>query len=174
MLSKDRIKQWKLHPSQRGQFSFELYKAMSKNDKIVLVLADLGFLQFDAHVEDFPDRVINCGAAEQAATGIAIGLAIKGKIPFIYTITNFVLYRNFEWVRNYIDHESIPVKLVGAGRDNDYDVDSYTHASVDAKYFLDGFPNIVQFWPTSNEEVTSAVEEMVKNDKASFLSVTRK
>jgi len=170
----NRIKDWKLHPSQRGQFSFDLYKEMSKNDKIWLILPDLGWKQFDPHCEDFPDRVVKCGAAEQSAVGIAIGLAQMGKIPFIYTITNFVLYRPFEWIRNYLDNESTNVKLVGAGRDEDYKDDGFSHYSSDAKYVLDGFKNIVQFWPEEQKEIKGMVHEMVTNNKPSFISLTRK
>jgi transketolase len=105
--------------------------------------------------------------------GIAVGLALKGKIPFVHSMTPFVLYRPFEWIRNYIDHESIPVKLVGSGRDRDYKDDSFTHECEDAKYLLDGWKNIVQFWPQEKEDVEAMVHEMVTNGKPSFISLKR-
>jgi transketolase len=45
----------------------------------------------------------------------------------VYSITPFVLYRPFEWIRNYLDHEKIPVKLVGGGRDKDYGYLGFSH-----------------------------------------------
>jgi transketolase len=170
----ERLDNYPKHPSQRGEFGYQLYKAMAEDEKVWLVLGDLGYKQFDPHKEDFPERVVDCRASEQAALGVAVGLALRGKTPFVYSITNFVLYRPFEWVRNYLDHEKIPVKLVGAGRDLDYGDDGYTHTSEDAKDLLKLLPNITQFWPQSNEEVEQAVKEMLTNNKPSFLSVTRK
>jgi len=59
--------------------------------------------------EDYPQRFLNTGAIRQAMMGIAVGLALEGKIPFVYTNLPFLLYRPFETLRNYVDHERIPV-----------------------------------------------------------------
>ena len=162
------------YPTQRGYFPGALYNEMVKNDKIWFLTGDLGYGQFDKIRSDFPERFLTCGPAEQAMMGIAIGLAMKGFIPFVHSMTTFVLYRPFEWIRNYIDHESIPVKLVGSGRGKDYAVDSFTHECEDAKYILDNFPNIIQFWPTDKEQIEQMVHMMVINGQPSFISLTRK
>jgi len=99
------------HNSMRGWFAYELYKQMARDERIWLVVGDLGYKAFDYIKRDFPDRFLNCGAAEQAMMGIATGLALNGKIPFVYSITAFLLYRPFETIRNYVNHEKIPVKL---------------------------------------------------------------
>ena len=168
-----KIPQSEWYPSQRGFFPGALYNEMVDNENIVCLTADLGYKQFDRIRTDFPDRFIDCRASEQAMVGIAVGLALKGKIPFVHSMTPFVLYRPFEWVRNYIDHENIPVKLVGSGRDKDYKDDSFTHECEDAKYLLDGWKNIVQFWPEEKEDVEAMVKEMVTNEKPSFISLRR-
>jgi len=96
MKSKERLKDYPLHESMRGYFGRALYKEMASNEDIWLVTADLGYKMFDSHFEDFPERVINVGASEQAGVGICVGLALQGKIPVFYSITNFTLYRPFE------------------------------------------------------------------------------
>jgi len=170
----ERIKNYTHHPSQRGKFGFELYKQMAKNENVWLILPDLGYKLFDPHCADFPGRIVKTGASEQGAMGVAIGLAMKGKIPFIFSITNFVIYRPYEWIRNYIDHEEIPVKILGGGRDLDYADDSFTHTCEELKTVLSAFPKLVQFWPQNNEEIETMCEEMVTNNKPSFISLTRK
>jgi len=146
---------------------------MEKNPKIFLICCDLGYKVFDEHFRAFPERCINTGAAEQAAMGIAVGLALEGKIPFIYSITNFVLYRPFETVRNYLDHEQIPVKILAAGRDKDYAHDGYSHQSEDAKKILDTLPNIVQFWPEDKQEIPDILKETMRNNLPTFISLRR-
>jgi len=169
-----KIPQSEWYPSQRGFFPGALYNEMLENEKAWLLTADLGYGQFNKIRDDFPDRFVDCRASEQGMMGVAIGLALKGKIPFVHSMTPFVLGRPFEWIRNYLDHENIPVKLVGSGRDKDYADDSFTHEAEDAKYILNGFKNIVQFWPKEKEDVEAMVKEMISNNKASFISLTRK
>src|SRR3990172_1226627 len=64
-------------------------------------------------------QVINCEASEQAMVDIAVGLALSGQIPLVYCITPH-LFRAYESLRIYLDHERISVKLVGIGRGQDY------------------------------------------------------
>lgn len=169
----DRMLNWNLHPSQRGVFALELYKAMATDDRVWLVTADLGYGMFDHHRDDFPDRFLNTGASEQAATGICVGLALQGKIPFLYSITPFLLYRPFEWHRNYLNHEGIPVRLVGSGLNDDYKHDGITHDATDAKQVLDCLPNIIRHFPRTKEEIPQCVADMLSTDSPSFIALRR-
>lgn len=165
--------EYPLHNSQRGYFGRELYFAMQSRQDIVLLTGDLGYKMFDLHRRDFPDRFINCGASEQAMIGIAVGMSYRGKLPVVYSITNFLLYRPFEFIRNYIDNEKARVVLVGGGRDYDYAHDGWTHHSPDAEAVLGCFPNIRQYWPKSNGEVVKMFGEAIGDSGPSFISLTR-
>ena len=157
----------------RGWFAYELLVHMMKNDNIYLLTGDLGYGVFDIIRDNFPDRFINCGAAEQAMMGIAVGLALEGKIPFVYSITTFLLYRPFETIRNYVNHEQIPVRLIGSGRDRDYEHDGFSHWSEDAFGILSDFPDIQVHWPIKKEAIPGIVKEMIETNKPAFLSLRR-
>lgn len=161
------------YESQRGWFAYELYRQMKKDKKIILSCFDLGFGIFDQHFKDFPDRCFNLGASEQAGIGIAVGLALSDKRVFCYSITNFLIYRPFEFIRNYLDKESIPVRLVASGRGKDYLEDGITHHSEDIKDIMDCFKNITQYYPETKEEIPDMVKEMIKNNRPSFISLRR-
>lgn len=161
------------HESQRGYFAFELYEQMKENKDIVLITGDLGYGMFDAIRDEFPDRFFNVGAAEQAMIGIAVGMAYQGKIPVVYSITNFLLYRPFEFIRNYINKEKLHIILAGGGRDRDYSHDGLTHWSEDAKQVLKCFPNIKQLWPESNEEAAIALDQGLEEKDPLFISLKR-
>jgi transketolase len=162
-----------IYPTQKGYFAHYLYEEMKINKKIFLIIPDLGYGIYNKHLKDFPDRAINVGASEQSAIGIAVGLAIQGKIPFIFSIPNFLIYRPYEWIRNYINHESIPVKLIVGGRDDEYKEDGFTHQSKDLKEVMKVFPNIIQYWPDKKEEIELIVKEMILNNKPCLLSMPR-
>lgn len=170
MKTKERLKNYPLHKSQRGYFGKALYEAMAKDPDIYLLVGDLGYKLFDAHFEDFPKRFINCGASEQAMLGIAVGLAQEHKKPFVYTITSFFL-RAAETISLYLDHENIPVRLVGSGRDGDYAHDGISHDCTAAQKFLDG--KVMEYYPENKEQIPAMVKRMVKEEEAGFISLKR-
>ena len=157
----------------RRTFAQELHKQMTLDTNIVVLVGDLGFGMFDQIRVDYPSRFINCGAAEQAMLDMAVGLALSGKKPFVYSITNFLLYRPFETLRTYINAENIPVILCASGRDCDYKHDGISHQSVDAKQILDCLPNIVQYWPETKEEIPTLVKQMAESTQPAFISLKR-
>ena len=162
------------HDSMRGEFAYQLYRQMEKDPDIWLITGDLGFGMLDMIKEDFPERFINTGAAEQVMTGIAVGLALEGKKPFVYSITTFLLYRPFETIRNYVNYEKISVRLVGGGRDKDYEHDGFSHWSNDALMVLDKcLPNIQSLWPDTKEDIPEMVKYMVEDDRPWFISLKR-
>lgn len=161
------------HDSMRGWFAYELYQQMKKNKAIYLIVGDLGYRVFDDIRRDFPERFINTGAAEQAMMGIAVGLALEGKIPFVYSITTFLLYRPFETIRTYINHEKLNVKLIGSGRDRDYEHDGISHWSSDAEDIMVLFRNIKKEWPDLKQEIPQLVQEMIETKEPYFLSLRR-
>ena len=157
----------------RKEFCDELHKSMAKDNRIIIIAVNLGYNFLDQIRKDYPNRFIDTGVSEQAAMGMAVGLVSEGKIPVVYTITSFLLYRPFEIIRNYINYYKYPVKLGGTGRDKDYSHDGMSHWSEDAKYFLDGFPNIVQFWPDNEGAITQIMNDFLYNQKPSFISLRR-
>jgi transketolase len=167
------VNDMKIHDSQRGHFAHALWQEMSSNPDIYLVTADMGYRMLDAIRTDHPDRFINTGASEQAAMGIAVGLAIEGKIPFVYSITTFILYRPFEFIRNYVNHECIPVRIVGGGRDDDYARDGISHQALEVRQVMDLFPNIRAYWPNRKDDIPAIVREMVISPSPAFISLRR-
>lgn len=161
------------HPSMRGYFAHEVGRLMEQNNKIWIVSGDLGYKMWDVVREYYPERFINTGASEQSMVGIAVGLALEGLIPIVYTITPFLLYRPFEVIRNYINHEQIPVKLIGSGRDRDYKIDGFSHWAEEDKEVMKIFSNIIAKWPKTKEEIPDLVKKMVSDQKPWYVNLTR-
>jgi transketolase len=157
----------------RALFAKEMHKKMSKNDRIWVLVNDLGYKMWDKVRQDFPNRFINVGAAEQTLIGVGVGLALNGKIPIIYSITSFLLYRPFETIRNYVNHEKIALKLIGAGRDKDYLHDGISHWSEEDKKIMNIFKNIHARWPKKIEEIPNLVDSMLKSQKPWYINLRR-
>lgn len=157
----------------RPKFFELLYEAMKKDNRIWLLVGDLGYGGADKIRDDFPDRFINCGAAEQAMIGIACGLAFEGKIPFCYSIAPFLVYRPFEMLRSYVNYEKIPINLAASGRDKDYLHDGYSHNAEDVSLLLGGLININKYFPEELKDVEKMFQQMLENKKPNFISLKR-
>jgi len=157
----------------RRLFVNQLSLLMESDESIVILLGDLGYGIFDDLRKNFPDRCINVGASEQLMIGAAVGMALVGKKPICYSITPFLLYRPFEFIRNYMQEEGVGVKLVGSGRDRDYKDAGYTHHCVEANAILSQLPNIETFFPESNLELESQLKSFINSKNPGFLSLKK-
>lgn len=157
----------------RKIFFRELYKRMKINKKIWAITGDLGYIGFDDIRKDFPDRFINVGAAEQSMIGIAVGLALEDKIPFVYSITPFLLFRGFEGIRNYINREKIAVKLVGSGRNSDYIHDGFSHWAGDDVKIMKFFTNIIPLWPKKEKDIIPLMDHIIATPRPFYLNLKR-
>lgn len=155
----------------RKQFAEFLHNEMAINENIYLLTGDLGYGLWDRIKIDYPDRFINTLSSEQLMLGMACGLALEGKLPVVYSITPFVIYRPFEWIRNYLDHENIPVKLVGGGRDKDYGYLGFSHWAEEDLDVMGLFKNIKAYKPDNAD--TDVFKEFINNKKPSYLNLSR-
>lgn len=148
--------------------------AETMHDKRVRLLAgDVGFGVLDEAFRAAPDRCWNMGAAEQAMVGAAVGMTYEGKIPICYTITPFMLYRPFEWLRNYCQIEKAPIKLVGVGRDDDYKSLGYTHWCFEQRAVLNVLDGIHGFFPSDEDDLKLIWPAFMKATGPVYLNLRR-
>jgi len=159
--------------SIRKKFTELLYNEMARDERINLIVGDLGWKHFDQLRLTYPDRFINVGAAEQLLIGTGIGMALEGKIPIVYSMTPFLLYRPFEFIRVHIDNDKIPVKLFGAGRDKDYDWLGFTHWAHDDKEHTRGFKNIEKYWPEDLDEMENIFFDTIYSPIPCYVNLKR-
>ena len=82
--------------------------------RVVVLEADLGKSTKSCHFRDeYPDRTVSLGIAEQNMMLVAAGMASSGKIPFASTFAIFT-ERAFEQVRNGIARPGLPVHICGS------------------------------------------------------------
>ncbi|MDD4294175.1 MAG: transketolase [Candidatus Omnitrophica bacterium] len=103
----------------RKEILSNLVPYFRNNDKLFLIVCDMGFGVVDELKKEFPDRVINAGIMEQATVGIAAGMSMQGFVPIVYSIVNFLVYRAIEQMRNDVILQNLNVKFIGNGV-NDY------------------------------------------------------
>ena len=148
-----------------GQLINELAK---KDDKIVLLVGDIGYGIFDEFRKKNPKKFFNMGICEQSLIGTASGMALEGLKPWVYTITPFLIERPFEQLKLDIDQQNVNVKLVGYA---DYPELGPTHSETNAKELMKLLKNIEAFFPENSEQTEQHVLYCYEKKGPTFISL---
>lgn len=131
----------------RTSFVNQLLEEARRNEKIFLLVGDLGYHVVEPFAQEFPDRFINVGIAEQNMAGIAAGLAMTGYNVYIYSIGNFPTLRCLEQIRNDIAYHKANVKVVSVGAGYAYGSLGATHQATEEIGAIRVIPNMVVATP---------------------------
>ena len=152
----------------RRKFGKIISDLAHKDDKIVLLVGDIGYGIFDDFRKNHPNRFFNLGICEQSLVGTAAGMALEGLKPWVYTITPFLIERPFEQIKLDINQQKANVNLVGFA---DYPSLGPTHSELNAKYLMKLFKNIKSFFPKDSRATEKAVISAYKMKSPSFISL---
>ena len=156
---------------KRKIFFEELIKLAEKDDKIVLIVPDVGFSFTEEFESKFPNRYFNFGVTEQSCVLIASALALDGWKPYVYSMINFVLFRPAEMVRNGIVHHKSNVKLLGVKGSEKYKFLGWSHNLNHESEDVDFCKNIGldAFAPETEEDVRKVIQQTYQNNKPTYV-----
>jgi transketolase len=153
----------------RNTFIQVLMEEAKRDDRIFLITPDMGFSVLEQFGELFPGRLLNVGIAEQNAVGVAAGLALSGKIVYVYSIIPFVTMRCFEQVRVDVAYMNTNVRLVGVGAGLSYGPAGATHHSIEDISIMRSLPNMTVCCPGDPIEVKDLVRQSVNHSGPMYI-----
>ena len=139
-----------------------------KDDKIVLLVGDIGYGIFDDFRKQHPRKFFNLGICEQSLIGTASGMALEGLKPWVYTITPFLIERPFEQIKLDIDQQKVNVNLVGFA---DYPTLGPSHSELNDKKLMSLFKNIKSYFPSDSVQTEKLTIQAYKNKGPNFISL---
>lgn len=153
----------------RRAFVDTLNQLAEKDDKIIVVIPDVGFLYLDDPKNKF--RVINTGVNEQFATIFAANLALQGWTVYYYTMINFALFRNAEMVRNAIVCHEAPVTILGVKGSSSYKFLGFSHNLLHENEDTVFCANIGLEWhrPTDGEMVSAILKDQHEKPRPIYI-----
>jgi len=141
----------------RDRFADTFYELGKADPRLCVIVADISPAGSIAKFrQDFPNRFINTGVAEQIMIGMAAGMAQRGLRPFAYTIATFTLYRPFEFVRDDLCYQNLPVTVVGIGGGVTYSTLGATHHAQEDVSIACAVPNLSVIAPCDPAETEAA------------------
>ena len=157
----------------RDAFVRALMREMAADERIALITGDLGFGVLRPVKENYPDRIINAGIAEQSMVGLAAGLAATGRKVIVYSIGNFPTLRPLEQIRNDCAYHGRDVKIVCVGGGFVYGSLGMSHHATEDMAVLRAIPEITCFTPGDPAETEAVVPAMFATPGTCYLRLGR-
>jgi len=141
----------------RNTFANTFFEAGQQDKRLCVVVADISPAgAMDKFRQTFPERFINTGVAEQIMIGMCAGMALRGLRPFAYTIATFALFRPYEFVRDDLCYQNLPVTVVGIGGGITYSTLGGTHHAQEDISLASALPNMAVIAPCDPAETRLA------------------
>jgi transketolase len=153
----------------RNSFLKALEELAAEDERINLVVGDLGFSVVENFMRRYPDRFVNAGVAEQNMTGLASGMALSGRTVFTYSIANFPTLRCLEQIRNDVCYHKANVKIVSVGGGLAYGALGASHQATEDLAVLRAMPGMVVIAPGDPIETTAAVRAIAAHQGPCYL-----
>jgi len=134
----------------RDAFFKALFNVAKKDKNVILITADTGAICHDGFKKKLSNQYINVGIAEQNMIGVAAGLAMAGKIVYVYGIIPFVTMRCYEQIRVDLCCMNLPVTIVGIGAGFDYSTLGSTHHGTEDIALMRSLPEMTIYSPADN------------------------
>jgi transketolase len=157
----------------RRAFVHALADLADRDERVLLLTGDLGFMAVEPFAERHPGRFVNAGVAEQNMVGMATGLAEAGYVPFVYSIATFAALRSYEFIRNGPVLHDLPVRIVGVGPGLDYGPNGITHWALEDVACLRPLPGLAVIAPADDDQTATAVAATRGLDGPAYLRLAR-
>ena len=160
-------------PIRKG-FGRGLLEAGKRDENVVAACADLTeSTQMHLFRDEFPDRFVEIGVAEQNLVTVGSGMAAMGKIPFVSSYAAFSPGRNWEQIRTTICLNDRPVRIVGSHAGVSVGPDGATHQMLEDIALMRALPNMVVIAPGDSVEAEKATLALAVDKRPAYLRLAR-
>ena len=153
----------------RKNFSIHLKKIISEKENIFVLLGDISVGLFLDGAERLYKNVLNLGLVEQSMISYAAGLARSGIIPFVHTISPFIIERAYEQIKLDLSYNHCKCILVSANGPFDYSKLGPTHHCPSDVPLLSLLENIEIYLPGRVEDVKTCIDLSLLSSSSSYI-----
>lgn len=158
----------------RSGFGAGLHEAGKEDARVMALTADLeGSLKMNDFAKDFPERFVQCGIAEANMVGVAAGLAITGKVPFVGSFAEFVTGRVYDQIRQEVAYGRTNVKIAASHAGITLGEDGATHQTMEDIALMRALPGMVVINPCDYNQTKAATIAAAKYDGPVYLRFGR-
>jgi transketolase len=158
----------------RSGFGAGLAELGKTNPNVVAMCADLtGSLKMDAFEKNHPERFFQAGIAEANMIGVAAGLTIGGKIPFVGTFANFATGRVYDQIRQSVCYSGKNVKICASHAGLTLGQDGATHQILEDLGLMRMLPGMTVVVPADYNQTRLATLALAQHVGPAYLRFGR-
>ncbi len=157
----------------RDAFASRLAERAAQDERIMFITGDLGFGVFEDFRRDFPRQYLNAGVAEQNMIALATGLALEGRIVYVYSIGNFPVLRCLEQIRNDAAYHEANVKVVSIGGGFSYGPLGMSHHATEDLAVTRSMPSLSTLVPGTRDDVRHAFDQCLDTPGTCYLRLDK-
>ncbi len=146
--------------------------AKSRKDFLVVTGDVSTSAGLDKFKNNFKDRYLDVGIAEQNMIGVAAGLTASGKKVFTTTFSPFQVLRCCEQIKVNLSYMKFDVCMVGLASGISLGSLGYTHCSIEDIGVLRSMPNLNIIAPCDTTELAKCVKEILTLKEPVYLRLT--
>jgi transketolase len=143
----------------RKNFYKHLTSIFKTDERITILLGDIGVFSLKSAFDHDPSRAYNLGIMEQTMTGAACGLSKSGFIPFIHSIAPFITERSYEQLKLNLGYENVNAFVISVGNSYDYAGLGCTHHCPNDLKIVSAIPNFKTFCPGNSKDVEEIINK---------------
>src|SRR5712692_994638 len=160
--------------SMRDALTEALLELGGRDRRIVVLGADTSVsIKTSLFGDKFPERFFNVGIAEANMVGIAAGLALAGKIPFVSTYSAFVPGKCLDQIRNAIAYQKLNVKIVSSHGGLSVGPDGASHQTVEDVAVMRAVPNMNVVVPADATSTRVLITESANTPGPFYIRLAR-
>lgn len=152
----------------RKQFVKTIEEIIGLDQRLVLLLGDIGVFGFRQIFSDYPTRIYNIGILEQSTVSIASGLAMTGFIPVIHTIAPFLIERCYEQLKLDFGYQNLGGNFISVGASYDYAELGCSHHCPGDVGILKNIPGMSIVVPGTAREFDTLFKQSYANKKPNY------
>jgi len=160
--------------TMRKQFIKTVEAVLEKDERLVLLLGDIGVFGFRNAFRMFPERAYNIGILEQSTVSIAAGLSMNGLIPVVHTIAPFLVERSLEQLKVDFCYQSLGGNFISVGSSYDYAALGCTHHCPGDVGILKNLPGMEIVVPGTGEEFDLLFHQAYANNNPTYYRLSER
>lgn len=156
----------------RKNFYKYLASLFKSDERIAILLGDIGVFSLKSVFDHDPSRAYNLGIMEQTMTGAACGLSKSGFIPFIHSIAPFITERSYEQLKLNLGYENVNAFVVSVGNSYDYAGLGCTHHCPNDLKIVSAIPNFKTFCPGNSKDVEEIISKNLNLQSPKYIRLS--